>query len=251
DRRATTVDNGTNADVFRELSRARRSAERGDSLFRQFNGLESERAELLALAGFTYIYFGENYCTGVPFSEFNEETDQFEFGTPLSTSEIFERALERFDEALPIASEDERILNLIRVGRGRALVNLGRFDEAAAAVADVPTEFAYLVEHSSNTSAQNNGVWNRVNNLGRWSVADDQGIAYRTAFEEGDTRVPYFIAAAGPQRVGQRQAALRFQQMKYPTRESNVPVASGVEARLIEAEAALDAGQSGPWLTAL
>src|SRR5690606_27612545 len=134
DRRATTVDNGTNADVFRELSRARRSAERGDSLFRQFNGLDSERAELLALAGFTYIYFGENYCTGVPFSEFNEATDQFEFGTPLSTSEIFERALERFDEALPIASEDERVLNLIRVGRGRALVNLGRFDEAAAAV---------------------------------------------------------------------------------------------------------------------
>lgn len=251
DRRAMTADNGTNADVFREMSRARRSAERGASLFAEFNGDPVERAEVLALAGFSYIYFGENYCSGVPFSEFNEETDDFEFGNPLSTSEVFERALERFEEALPLAAGDERILNLVRVGQGRALVNLGRFAEAAAAVADVPVEFQYLIEHSSNTSAQNNGVWNWSNNLGRWSVSDDQGIAYRTAFDDGDTRVPYFIAAAGPQRVGQRQAALRFQQMKYPTRESPVPVATGVEARLIEAEAALDAGQSGPWLSAL
>lgn len=251
DRRAMTADNGTNADVFRELSRARRAAERGAELFAQFNGEPAEHAEVLALAGFTYIYFGENYCSGVPFSEFNDETDEFTFGEPLSTSEIFERALAHFDAALPLAAGNEGILNLIRVGQGRALVNLGRFPEAATAVADVPLEFQYMIEHSSNTSAQNNGVWNWSNNLGRWSVADDQGVAYRTAFDGGDTRVPYFIAASGPQRVGQRQAALRYQQMKYPTRESAVPVATGVEARLIEAEAALNATQTGPWLSAL
>lgn len=251
DRRATLPDNGTNADVFLELSRARRSAERGVALFEQFSGDPVERAELMALAGFTYLYFGENYCTGVPFSEFDEATDDFVLGDPLSTAEMHERALAHFDAALPLAVGDERILNLARVGKGRALVNLGRFAEAAAAVVDVPLEFAYFVEHSSNTSNQNNGVWYWSNNLGRWSVADEQGIPFRTAFDEGDTRVPYFIAPSGPQRVGQRQAALRFQQMKYPTRESSVPVANGVEARLIEAEAALDAGQSGPWLAAL
>jgi hypothetical protein len=251
DARAMTAENGTNADVFRELSRARRSAERGAALFAEFTGDPVEHAEILALAGFTYIYFGENYCSGVPFSEFNEETDQFEFGNPLSTSEIFERALERFEEALPMAQGNDRILNLIRVGQGRALVNLGRFDEAAVAVAEVPTDFEYEVQHSSNTAAQNNGVWNWSNNLGRWSVADEQGIAFRTAFDNGDTRVPYYIAPSGPQRVGQRQAALRFQQMKYPTRESSIPVANGVEARLIEAEAALNNGQNGPWLATL
>lgn len=251
DRRATLEDNGTNADVFRWLSRARRSAERGASLFEQFTGDPVEHAEILALAGFTYIYFGENYCSGVPFSEFNEETDEFELGVPLSTSEVFERALARFDAALPLAAGDERILNLVRVGQGRALLNLGRFAEAATAVAEVPDAFTYVIEHSSNTASQNNGVWNWSNNLGRWSVADEQGVAFRTAFDNGDTRVPYYIAPSGPQRVGQRQAALRFQQMKYPTRESPIPVANGVEARLIEAEAALNAGQNGPWLTAL
>lgn len=252
DRRATLDNNGTNGAVYLTLSRARRAAERGAALFAQFNGEPHEHAELLALAGFSYTYFGENYCSGVPFSEFNEETDQFEYGPPLSTQEIHERALARFEAAEelldPANPAHQRILNLVRVGKGRALVNLGRFAEARDAVAEVPTEFTYAVEHSSNTAAQNNGVWNWSNNLGRWSVADEQGIQFRTAFDNGDTRVPYYIAPDGRQRVGQRTAALRFQQMKYPTRESSVPVASGVEARLIEAEAALQDDDFGTWI---
>lgn len=248
DSRNVAVSNGNNADVFRELSRARRAAERGAALYAEFNGDDVRRAEILALAALTYTYFGENYCTGVPFSEFNEEMDEFEFGEPLSTAEMHERALERLDEALALATGNERILNLVRVARGRALVNLGRFGEAADAVAGVPTSFSYVIEHSANTSAQNNGPWYWSNNLGRWSVADEQGVAYRTAFDNGDTRVPYYIAPSGPQRVGQRQAALRFQQMRWATRESAVAVATGVEARLIEAEAALDAAQTGTWL---
>jgi hypothetical protein len=42
-----------------------------------------------------------------------------------------------------------------------------------------------------------------------------------------------------------------FEQLRQPNRDADVPLADGIEARLIEAEAALKAGDAATWLAKL
>ena len=51
-----------------------------------------------SVAGFTYVYFGEDFCSGVPFS--HATADSLIFGEPQTTEEIFNAALAKFDSAL-------------------------------------------------------------------------------------------------------------------------------------------------------
>jgi hypothetical protein len=260
DQRMTEFDNATMQDAFRRLSRARVTAERATGLFEQFGPNTAGHAESLSFAGYSYILFGENYCSGVPFSTL-PESGPIEFGAPLPTAEIFNRALERFDaglaaanavlataQALPAApaatrtaaiAAAERQQNLARIGRGRALLNLNRRAEAAAAVAAVPTAYAYRLERSTNSTRENNGVWDGINNARRYGVSDlegGNGLPYRTA---NDPRVRWDRAASGAASFGFDQSTPLFRQQKYPNRDSPVDLALGTEARLIQAEAAL------------
>jgi hypothetical protein len=129
------------------------------------------------------------------------------------------------------------------VGRARALVNLGRFAEAAAAVAAVPTDFVYATEHAESPLRLQNAIWSYTNQ-GLWSVADAEGgagLPYRSAL---DLRVP--IDSVDDDGDGQADTGLdlitpQYNLLKYPDAAADVPVADGIEARLIEAEAQLAA----------
>src|SRR5690606_22989754 len=118
--------------------------------------------------------------------------------------------------------------------------DLGRFDEAAATVADVPTSFVEFVRHSATTVGQNNALWALTDN-GRLSVSDREGgtgLPFRSAM---DVRVPWLDTGA----TGFDEETPLYLQLVQPDIDSDVVLASGVEARLIEAEAALRAGSRG------
>jgi len=231
------IDNAANQDAFRLLQRARAAAECAASRFGELGPDEPGHAEVLALAGFSTVLLGEHYCSGIPFSTLNE-SGQFEFGTPLTTQQVFERAVERFTAALEVArtAEDEQLEFAAQVGLGRALLGLGRFAEAAQAVAGVPTDFSYDVEYSDNSERQNNAVFifNNVNR--RWGVADREGGNGLAFVSAADPRVPTSLSS----RNGLDNLGSLYFQEKYADRTANIPVATGVEARLIEAEAALN-----------
>jgi hypothetical protein len=255
DRRTIFDDNSDNQEVFLNLSRARRAAETAEARFAAAAPTDPARAQMLNLAGFSYVLFGENYCSGVPISEFDEAANTFTFSPPLPTDSILNRAIARFDAAAQLATTPGAAdaLNAARVGRARTLLDLNRPAEAAAAVAQVPTAFRFVMEHSGNTGSQNNGLWSYSQNQGRWSVSNQEGtngLPFRSFFtDSNDTRVPFYLAPEGDAtRLGFNRNLLRYQQMKYPNRESPVTVASGVEARLIEAEAALRAGATANFL---
>ncbi len=236
DRRDINVDNSTAQDFFRALQRARVSAERAVGAFEEVDPDDPRRAEAANLAGMTYIFFGEMYCSGVPFSE-TPRGQPFEFGAPTPTDEIFQRAMERFDAALDVPGASLEQVAFSRLGKARALLNLDRVDEAGALAAQVPTDFEYVLEHSANSTTQNNGIWAAVNNIRRYRIPDrhgENGLPYRSA---DDPRVQWFIAGAAFD-----QNLTGFAQEKYPARESPVWPAQGMEARLIEAEAALRSG---------
>lgn len=238
--------------TFRGLHRARVSAERAADLFAEYDPNTPEHAEVLSLAGFAYVMFGENYCSGVPFSRIAGD-GQLEFGEPETTTQVFDRALARFDAALALAAEagsaDQE--NLARVGRARSLLGLGDYEAAAEAAAAVPTGFERVIFHSETTTRQNNGVWSLNNDAGRWSVADragGNGLPFRSDGDiDGAARDPRIPTAqiGLAQRIALRDRGEHWGQLKYPERASSTVLAGGVEARLIEAEAALRRGDPG------
>src|SRR5207247_9159519 len=93
-------------DISRDLSRARRATEFAASRYRTLapdTTAETGFPEMLALAGFTYVFFAENYCSGVPFSTVNED-GSLTFGPPLTTTQMLDTAIARFDAALAAAT---------------------------------------------------------------------------------------------------------------------------------------------------
>ena len=250
DQRTTALINPTLSDVYRNLHKARAGLETAATALRQFLVAPDETAdiaEMQSLAGYTYVYFGESFCSGVPFSRVSG--DSLIFGNPETTTQTFERAVARFDEALAepgLAVDDGTIANLAAVGRGRALLNLGRFAEAAAAVQTVPTEFVYATEHADSPIRLQNAIWAYTNG-GLWSVADAEGgvgLPFRTA---EDPRVPYFDT----EDTGLDLITDQFNLLKYPDASAEVSVADGIEARLIEAEAQLQGADLSGMTTTL
>jgi hypothetical protein len=233
-------DNRSLVDLFRNVHRARRAAEFASSRFRELGPTQAGYAETLNLAGYSTMLLGEVFCPGIPFSELNAN-GRFELGAPLERDQVFQRALAKFDSALVAgqAANSASQQNLARVGRGRALLNLGRIAEARAAVAGVPTSFVYDVEFSENTGRQNNAVFTFNNIRRRWGVADREGGTGLPFFSARDPRVPVTQST----RNGLDGVPVRIlNQDKFPARTTSIPLASGIEARLIEAEGLLQAG---------
>src|SRR5207245_4451149 len=103
--RQPQIESATLQTVFRNLYRARRSAEVAVQKFRQFadTTVDAGLSEMLSLAGFTYVFFAENYCSGVPFSAVNDD-GTFTFGGPLTTQQMLDTAVVRFAQALVAAA---------------------------------------------------------------------------------------------------------------------------------------------------
>jgi hypothetical protein len=256
DQRTPSPDNGSVSDPYRNLHKSRVGAERAAQALQDFALTPDETpevAEMLAIAGYSYVYFAEDYCSGVPFGR--TSGDSLIFGPSQTTAEMFDTALARFDAALahPGLSGDAEglITNLALVGRGRALLGLGRFAEAAAAVAAVPTEFSYGTEHADSPERLQNAIWSYAA-TSLWSVANLEGEV-GLPFRAPDDRVP--VDSVIDEETGEVVTGLdlitpQFTLLKYAS-DSPVPVADGIEARLIEAEAQLQANNLGGMRTAL
>jgi hypothetical protein len=227
---------------YRNLHRARSGATRTITVLRRVAPTPVQNiGEMYAVRGFTETFFAEAYCSGVPFSE---ETDAgTQFGQPQTTAQIYTRALASFDSALASAGTDARVQNIARIGRGRVLLNQGRFDDAAAAVAAVPTTFAWVTAHSTSSARQENGMWNALTVANsRYAIVlpDAQGrgegingVAFLTT--PADPRIPWVPST----RTGFNGSSRNLPtQLKYD-RTTGAVVASGIEARLIELEARL------------
>ena len=200
----------------------------------------------------------EHYCDGLTFSRVVDGRE--EYGSPMTTTQAFERALGHADAGLALTfgttANDARVRAALQVVRGRILVNLNRLPEAAAAVAAVPNGFRYLMRHSQ--TSQDNAFWAFNNNARRYSVSTGEGtngLNYATA---ADPRVPVCLGGdAACRAIGvtqtrrDDQSTPLYVQMLWPARDSSVAILSGVDARMIEAEAQLASGDTATSLATL
>jgi hypothetical protein len=233
--------------LFLNLSTARAVADFADTQYGRLDPGTAGHAEVLSLGGFAYVLFAENYCSGVPFSTLTD--GGVTFGEPQTREAILNIAIAKFDSAatMALAIHDDVQRGLSLVGRARALLDLGRSADAAAAALGVPTGFEYDIESSTNSTRQNNGIWNYTFNVFAFGVAD----------REGGNGLPF--ASSGDPRVNVRNTnepgfdgeTNFIEQLKYDDKTASVPLASGIEARLIGAEGALKAGQASAMLSTL
>jgi starch-binding outer membrane protein, SusD/RagB family len=250
DKRRIGNQNATLNTVFSNLQQARRATELATRSFEQLRPNTAELAELQNLAGYTYLLFAETFCSGVPFSE--QVDGRFEYGPRQTTAEILTRASQRFDAAATTAgaatgTAASNQQNLSRLGRARIAMNQNNYAAAVALVSGIPTNWSYQLEYSDNTTRQNNGVFGITQTRKEYGLASlegGNGIEYRLNPE--DPRVPWSIDG------GAADALIRqYTPRKYDSRNAPIALASGLEARLIEAEAALDRGNSNAYLPIL
>ena len=230
----------TSDGTYIELQQARRALKDAARRVEEFEGTADPRySEMKALEAFTYVFLAEGFCGAVPISEVAAD-GSFTYGQPQSSGETFTAAVSLFDEAIGAGGG-----SLAAVGKGRALLNNAQYAAAAAAVSGVPTDFVYFMYHSSPGTS--NGLYGLQEN-GRYAVSNQEGggLPFRAA---NDPRAPWF---RDPDQLDgfDPQYAL-YKSLRYTAQESPVVLASGVEARLIEAEAALQNNDVAGWLAKL
>jgi hypothetical protein len=209
---------------------------------------------LETIEAYADVLLADLFCSGVPLSTLDFDGD-FTYQPGSSTEEVYQHAVALFDSALATSADSERVMNLARVGKGRALLALGRYAEAAQAVADVPDEFRYAFQYTAinSSTSTNEGtggsfVYRDFGVLGlalSLTMADTEGVNGLPFLSSRDPRVPWAVLDTN------QYGHVRWRPANLSRDGSgSIVLASGVEARLIQAEAALQAG-SADWLARL
>jgi starch-binding outer membrane protein, SusD/RagB family len=255
DQRITAPGNGTLRGDYLDLSQARVSAERAVALYQQFDPTNVLHAEMLNLAGYSYLVFAEDFCSGIPFDSI-APSGKVIYGQPLTTDSMYARAMKDFQAALVIAAADSAAngdakgieqLSVSRIGQARVLLDEGQFPQAASIAALVPLSFVYAMEGSSNSPREYNGVWYFTTQLA-FSVSNLEGGNGMDFASANDPRVPSLdVGTPGFSGVGQDFISEEI----YTGPTSNTPLATGLEAALIVAESELQAGQTTAWAQSL
>jgi starch-binding outer membrane protein, SusD/RagB family len=203
-------------------------------------------ATALAYNGYAYVMLGEYYCS----------TPVAADGPAVSSDEILQMAVQRFDEAIRIAqtgsgAEAQRILNLARVGAARASLQQGKSPEAIGYARPVPVDFVVWARHAASPTSLRNYYWGATTGTNRTIGVDP---AFR---DLNDARVRHTPNS----RTGHNQKTRLFTPARSPAfegwhsdtpmdanetvlinqlgiqQDTDMRLASGLEARYILAEA--------------
>lgn len=248
-RRAVDFSNVThNDDVWFPITRAIAQGEQVIEILGSEPGQEVSLARGAMTSGYGLVLQAEAFCEGTMRGPGGEP------GTLMTPAQLLEVAVNRFDQAIAAAgsasgSDATSILNVSRVGKGRALLQLGRGSEAAQAVASVPADFVFSVPYiddAGNRGRLGNGAFFYSAGGSRESLVVPphyreigQDLTGDPADPTGDPRVPFYDSG----RNGQDSTLRLWSQLKYPAWNSPIALASGLEARYIAAEGSGDVSQ--------
>jgi starch-binding outer membrane protein, SusD/RagB family len=261
DQRQITRENSFLTTANRSLHRARLSATQAIELLQQYSPTAPgwHVAEMYFIKAYIENIIAEHYCNGVVFSTVVNSEEQL--GSPVTTTETLQMALADADAGLALitgtTADDIRVRSALQTVRGRILLNLNQPANARTAVTGVATTFRYNMAHSQTTNS--NQVWALNNSERRYAVSAGEGLVGLAFAASGDPRLPTCVGGSAAcvaigvtqNRVFDNTTLVPFHvQMLWPTRDALVAIVSGQEARLIEAEAQLAAGDAG-WLTTL
>ena len=174
-------------------------------------------------AGFSYVLLAEGFCTAA-----------VNLGPEMQTAQILDSADARFTRAISAAqaTSDQPTLYAAYVGRARARLDKGNKSGAAADAALVPVSFVLNTSPDPTVGRRSNRVF-AENNSGASGVTIAPAYRSLTVGSVADPRVK--VTDNG--RLNGDQINRWWIQSKYTSLSSPTPVATGVEAQLILAEA--------------
>ena len=258
DERKVQDNNGNVNGMLRDLYRPRTAAREAINALREYRPTPTWTiAQMYFVMGFAELTLVENFCSGIPLGD--ASSGSVVYSKPFTSAEVYALALAHFDSALALAGAADAATTAVRhaaaLGKSRALLGQGKFAEAAAAVAAVPTEYAMTATFS--LTAGDNQVWSLNTNQKRWTVGDsfDASGVIRNAIPFAslkDPRLPVVGTATGTSAAGRGfDGSTNFIYQTLFGRTDATPIVSGVDARLVEAEARLQANDVPGMMTIL
>ena len=205
-------------------------------------------ARLFVLMGLAHRMLGENFCDVT-----------YDIGPLQPRTAAFDSAIVAFNQAVTIggAAGAADFVTAAHGGIAQAQAALGNWSAAAQAASLVPTDFVHsaIYHLTANSNVIWNESWGRAE-VGVWATPaqtvydGDPRAPYTVCGEWNDTNRPpnpdMGVTRTGTctgQGSGAHQGAdgltAHYRQDKYDEAGSDIPVVTGTEMRLIEAEAAL------------
>jgi hypothetical protein len=224
--------------------------------------------ELWMSLGFIEMSLAENFCNGIPLGSNTKGVVDYasaEF-KPRTNAEVFDVAITHLDTALTVLgsaidASSVAVRNAVLITKARILVDKGQYAAAAALVptSTVPTSYQYVFVTSTSNNSDDLGIWTLNNSIARVSVGDSSVTYVGKQFTTlnaipfaslNDPRVPILKGVDAKVPAEDGQTPLFIQQI-YKGRDDPIPMVSGIDARLIEAEAKLGANDFAGMMTIL
>ncbi|MDB4916667.1 MAG: RagB/SusD protein [Gemmatimonadetes bacterium] len=232
--------------IYTPLSTARATADTAAAYLEVWtDAIVANRTKLLGqayvYAGYSLILLGEGMCSAA-----------INLGPEIQSAELFTQAKIRFDKAITAATtaNDAATLNLARVGRARALLDLGGAANRAAAAVDaalVPATFVANTSPDAVNARRQNALFIAISQSS-FSTVD---TAFRNVLVPGGTTQDPRVAVTDLARNGTATGSRIFLPAKAPTNATAMRVASYAEAQLIIAENAAATGDLAAAVTAI
>jgi hypothetical protein len=242
DQRAMSTNNVSLRGVFRDLQRARASLQYAIDQTAVAPAGSPSPIDLQLYLAFANVLAAENYCSGVPTSSLND-AGVMSYGAQQTTAELLANAITLFDQVLAATAEQADITPVRAAAHiGKARARMDQDDDAGAVeeTVQVPNEALLQIPADAAVSRQNNGVYEFNNFQRRFTVGSGQGSVglYLLSYTgNADPRIPTRLNG-----FGFDSQTPMYMQQKYPSAGAATPLATGLEARLIEAEFYLNQG---------
>lgn len=267
DSRSITEANTAMTLEARGLHRTRIAAIQAIPILKQYKPNNvSDVGQMYWVRGWAEMTIAENFCNGMPLSSLDASSTII-YGDPTPNVEIFKRAIASFDTAVQNAPAGDLRADTVKwlSGIEKARVQLETGDVAGAdatiSAAAVPDNFRFSMFYTQ--VIQDNQIWALNNSAGRWMPGNNEGIVGLNFASANDPRVPMCIGGSAacktfdPNQTRTTSFDNNFGpgtflvQLVWPNREADIAIATGTEARLIEAEVALRTGNSATFLAKL
>lgn len=252
DQRTVQTSNGVVSSAYTAIQQARGLSLTAIQALRQYvtPAPGAEIAELYFTMGFAELQMSEVFCNGVPFGSMVDGVPVYT--APITNADGFKLATARFDTALALVTGTDAasvaIHRVNELAKARAQIDLGNYAAAATLVADVPTNYQYLLTFSLTTTSPELYLLNGTQ-PSRFVVGDSFAIVngapsvIKNALpfaSAGDPRVPVTGTTANTKKAFDGSTPWVGQTL-YGQVDA-FPVLTGIDARLIEAEAKIATG---------
>jgi hypothetical protein len=270
DQRNIRLDNSTVTFAFRKLNRVRTAVNQSIPFLKKYQPTVPVKvAELYLARGFAEMQLASDFCNGIPLSDASNGPPVV-LGAPMTVAALFDVAVATLDSGIAAIgsatdAESVRILAALRIAKARALLGNDKVAAAATAIATgtaIATTYTY--DHTFSTTNGTNALWGQPNSARRYMVGDSvegnsRNLLVKNAipfFSSKDARVPsaYTITVRSATRsdtTKSQDGSTNSRTTSLWGETSAVTVLNGTDARLIEAEAQLRAGNPAGMLATL